>query len=84
MNKAGDGRFKNKTVELKLLESGGTPCPVVMGGDSCLKGRGYKSRMPYTGWTFFTLICCKNCIVFLKRPKMSNKEAGVGPFFKIY
>ena len=35
MNKieAGDGRFKNKTVELKLLESGGTPGPVVMGGD---------------------------------------------------
>ena len=37
----------------------------------------------YTGLelTFFTLICCKNCIdVCLKRPKINEKEAGVGPF----
>ena len=33
--------------------------------------------------TFFTLICCKNCIdVCLNRPKMNVKEAGVGPFLK--
>jgi len=38
----------------------------------------------HTGWTwhFFTLICCKNCIVCLKRPKMNEKEAGVGLFLK--
>ena len=36
---------------------------------------------PYTGWTFFTLICCKNWIAWLKRLKISKKEAGVGPFF---
>ena len=30
--------------------------------------------------TFCTLICCKNCIVFLKSPKINKKEAGVGPF----
>ena len=36
---------------------------------------------PYTGWTFFTLICCKNYIVCLKRPKINVKEAGVGPIF---
>ena len=38
----------------------------------------------YTGWTFghfFTLICCKNCIICLKGPKIKEKEAGVGPFF---
>ena len=34
----------------------------------------------YTGWTFFTFICCKNCKVCLKRPKINEKEAGVGPF----
>ena len=33
-------------------------------------------------WTFFTLICYKNCIVGLKRPQINEKEAGVGPFFK--
>ena len=31
--------------------------------------------------TFFTFICCKNCIVCLKRPKINKKEAGVGPIF---
>ena len=39
---------------------------------------------PYTGWRFghfFTLICCKNCIVCLGGPKINEKEAGVGPFF---
>ena len=39
----------------------------------------------YTGWTwhFYTLICCKNCNnVCLKRPKINEKEAGVGPFKK--
>ena len=38
----------------------------------------------YTGWTwqFFTLICCNNCIVCLKRPKINKKEAGVGPILK--
>ena len=35
--------------------------------------------------TFFTLICCKNCIdVCLKRPKINQKEAEVGPFKKDY
>ena len=32
--------------------------------------------------TFFTFICCKNCNVCLKRPKINEKEAGVCPFFK--
>ena len=39
----------------------------------------------YTGWTFghfFTLICCKNCIVCLKTSKINEKVAGVGPFVK--
>ena len=33
--------------------------------------------------TFFTLICCKNCIVCLKRLKIKEKDAGVSPFKKI-
>ena len=28
------------------------------------------------------LICCKNCIVCLKTPKIHEKEARVGPFLK--
>ena len=31
---------------------------------------------------FFTWSCCKNCNdVCLKRPKINEKEAEVGPFF---
>ena len=40
-------------------------------------------RIPamYTGWTFFTYICCKNWNdVCLKRPEINEKETGVGPF----
>ena len=28
---------------------------------------------------FFTYICCKNCNVCFKRPKINEKDAGVGP-----
>ena len=40
---------------------------------------------PYTGWTFFTHNCSKNCNdVCMKRPKINEKEARVGPFKKEY
>ena len=62
---------------------GGSPGLVVMGGDSRYKGRGFESRCRMLdGHDIFTLICCKNCIVCLKRPKINEKEAGVGPFKK--
>ena len=35
----------------------------------------------YTGWTFFTYICCKNCSVCLKRRKYMKKMPG-WPIFK--
>ena len=39
---------------------------------------------PYTGWTwhFSALIRCQNVIVCLKRSKINEKEAGVGPFLQ--
>ena len=41
-----------------------------------------RSTVYWMEMTFFTLICCKNCIdVCLKRPKINGKEAGDGPFF---
>ena len=55
---------------------------MVMGVDSRSEGRGFKSRYCILDGHFFTLICCKNCIVCLKRPKINKKEAGVGPIFK--
>ena len=53
-----------------------------MGGDSCSEGHGFKSWHHILDGHFFTYISYKNCIVCLKRPKINEKEAGVGPFFK--
>ena len=53
---------------------------MVMADDSCLRGHGFKSQRHILDGHFFTLICCKNCIACLKRPKINKKEAGVGPF----
>ena len=57
---------------------------MVMGDDSCLRGRGFKSRRRILDGhhIFFTFICCKNYIVSLKRQKIKEKVAGVGSFFK--
>ena len=35
----------------------------------------------YTGWTFFTYYCCKNCNVWLKRPKINQKRGRGWPIF---
>ena len=53
-----------------MLPEGGSPGLVVMGDDSCSKSRGFKSRHLILDGHFFTLICCKNCIFCLKRPKI--------------
>ena len=55
---------------------------MVMGGDSLSEDCGFKSRCHILdGHDIFTLISCKNCIVCLKRLKINEKEAGIGPFF---
>ena len=54
---------------------------VVMGRDSCPKGRGFESWHWILDGHFLTYICCKNCDVCFKRPKINEKDAGVGPFF---
>ena len=42
---------------------------------------GFKSWRRILDGRFFSLICCKNCIVCLKRPNINEKVAGVGSFF---
>ena len=55
-----------------------------MGDESCSKGSGFESqrRIIDGHLDIFTLIRCKNCILCLKKPKINEKEAGVGPFCK--
>ena len=48
---------------------GGSPGLVVMGGDSCSKGRDFKSRHCILDGHFFTYFFVKICIVCLKRRK---------------
>ena len=55
---------------------------MVMGRDSRSKGHGFGSRHCILDGHFFKNICCKNCNVCLKRPKIIEKEAGVGTFLK--
>ena len=54
---------------------------MVMGRDLRSEGCGFESQHLILDGHFFTYIFCKNCNVFLKRPKIIEKEAGVGPFF---
>ena len=54
---------------------------MVMGDDSCSKGCGFESQRRIMDRYFFTLICCKNCIVCLKRPKINKKEEKGKIFF---
>ena len=46
------------------------------GDDSLSEGRGFDPGAVYKMdiWTFFTLICCKNCIVCLKRQQINKIE----------
>ena len=55
---------------------------MVMGGDSCSKGCGFKSWHHILDGHFFTYICCKNCNdVCLKRPKINDKRGRGWPIF---
>ena len=68
-----------------MYSQGGSPGLVVMGRDSRSEGHGFESRHRILDGHFFTYICCKNCNdVCLERPKINEKEAGVGPFFSMY
>ena len=50
-------------------KSGGSPGIVVIGGEGC----GFES-IYWMDMTFFTLICCNNCIVCLKWLKIMKKR----------
>ena len=51
---------------------------VVMGDDSCTRGRGFESQHWILDGHFLAFICCKNCILclFEKRPKIRKRCWG--------
>ena len=59
---------------------------VIYNRDTFPRGHGFKSwRHILDGLDIFTFICCKKVyalFVCLKRPKINEKEDGIGPFFK--
>ena len=57
-----------------------SPGLMVMGDNSCLRGCGFKSRFHIIGWALhFSHWVFVKCIVCSKRPKINEKETGVGP-----
>ena len=51
---------------------------MVVGGESCSEGCGSESQP--TGWTFFTMICCKNCNVCFKKTQIMKNRPGMAHF----
>ena len=60
---------------------GGSPGLVVMGDDSCLRGRGFKSRRHIWTWYFSYLFLVKT-VLFVWKDDNKQKEAGIRPFLK--
>ena len=56
---------------------------MVIGGDSCQRGRKFESQPPDTRWIVSSHLFPENLFWCLKRPKINEKEAGDGiVFFK--
>ena len=71
----------NMTLLIEKVKTRNNPGLVVMGRDSLMKVVGSNTGAIYwMDMIFFTLICCKNCIVCLKRPKISKKRLGLADF----
>ena len=74
-------RWLKKTFYSQPAENGwGSPGLVVMGGDSCSRGRGFESRYRILDGHYFTFICSKNCV--FGKTKINAKRGRVGPFLK--
>ena len=69
-------------INLRHQREGGSTGLVVIGGDSCFKGRGFESWHHILDGHFFTYISCKICNeVCLKWPKINDKSGRGWPIF---
>ena len=74
----------NRQKEKKRYErmgNGGSLGLVVMGGDSCSKGRGFESQHRILDGHFSHLFVVK-IVMFVWKDENKRKEVGIGPFFK--
>ena len=55
---------------------------MVMGGDSCSKGHQFESRHRILDGHFFTYIFYEKFVMCVKKTKINEKEAWIGPFVK--
>ena len=53
---------------------------MVKGRDSLIEGCEFESQCRILDGHFFTVICCKNCNVFLKKTKINEKMPGLVHF----
>ena len=53
---------------------------MVLRGDSCSEGRGFKSQHCILDGHCYTLILLHKLSCFFEKTKMNGKEAGDGPF----
>ena len=54
---------------------------MVMGDDSCSKGRGFEYQRLMLDGHFFIVIYCKNCSVCLKKTENKRKRGWGWPIF---
>ena len=66
----------------KILRRGGSPGLVVIGRDSCSKGRVFKSWYRILDGNFSHIFVVKVVMFAWKGRKINEKEAGIGPFKK--
>ena len=80
-NKQQSRQNRQIPVLLQVYIAFSSPGLLVIGGDSRYESCEFDSR-PCILTTFFTLICCKMCIVCLKRPKINIKLPRREALFK--
>ena len=64
-----------------IIDLGGSPGLLVMGGDSHSKGRGFESRHCILDGHFFTYICCKNLKCLFEKTENERKRGRGWPVF---
>ena len=69
-------------VKANYIGTGREPWSSGYGRKLIIRRLWVRTLVPYTGWTFFTFICCNYWTVCLKRPKINEKRGRGRTFLK--